>query len=155
MKSLVECFSDASCRNVETYIQSGNVVFSADVKTAVEAAGKICGQIEKQFGFKTHIVLRSLVEIKRIETANPYPDVEKSHIVLLARKPNAADVESLDPKRSPPDTFTVSGSEIYVYLPNGAADTKLTNAYFDSKLKTISTMRNWRTLQKLSAMMAG
>lgn len=155
MKSLAEIFSGASCRNVETYIQSGNVLFSADAKTAAKAAGEICGQIEKQFGFKTHILLRSLEEIKRIEAGNPYADVEKLHVVFLAQKPSLESVASLDPKRSPPDTFTVSGSEIYVRFANGAGTTKLTNAYFDSKLKTISTMRNWRTVQKLSAMMSG
>jgi uncharacterized protein (DUF1697 family) len=44
----------------------------------------------------------------------------------------------------------VRGQEIYLHLPNGAADSKLTNAYFDSKLGTISTGRNWRTVNKLA-----
>jgi uncharacterized protein (DUF1697 family) len=39
-------------------------------------------------------------------------------------------------------------------LVNGVSGTKLTNAYFDSKLKTVSTMRNWRTVLKLAEMLS-
>jgi uncharacterized protein (DUF1697 family) len=60
----------------------------------------------------------------------------------------------LDPARSAPDAFHVRGKEIYLHLPNGMARTKLTNAYFDSKLSTTCTARNWATVLKLSEMMA-
>jgi uncharacterized protein (DUF1697 family) len=43
----------------------------------------------------------------------------------------------------------VRGREVYLRLPDGMARIKLTNAYFDSKLATISTARNWRTVTKL------
>ena len=61
----------------------------------------------------------------------------------------------LDAGRSAPDAFAVVGREIYLQLPNGMGRTKLTNAYFDSKLKTVSTARNWRTVLKLLEMWAG
>lgn len=48
----------------------------------------------------------------------------------------------------------VAGQVIYMHMPDGMADSKLTNAYFDSKLKTVSTVRNWRTVTKLLAMMS-
>lgn len=159
MKSLSALFSDAKCQQVTTYIQSGNVVFSADAKTASKATAAICAAIQAQFGFETQIVLRSQNEIERISSANPYLreeiPFEKLHVVFLADAPAAERVALLDPNRSPPDQFTLSGSEIYMYLPNGSAKTKLTNAYFDSKLKTVSTARNWRTLQKLMELMRG
>jgi uncharacterized protein (DUF1697 family) len=63
-------------------------------------------------------------------------------------------VTGLDARRSSPDEFEVAGREIYMKLVNGVSRTKLTNAYFDSKLKTMSTMRNWRTILKLAEMMA-
>jgi uncharacterized protein (DUF1697 family) len=59
-------------------------------------------------------------------------------------------VKSLEPK--PPDEFAVIGREIYLRCPNGYGKTKLTNAWFDSRLKTISTVRNWRTVLKLLEM---
>ena len=64
-------------------------------------------------------------------------------------------VEKLDPDRSPPDAFHVRGQEVYLHLPNGVANSKLTNAYFDSKLATTSTSRNWRTVTKLLDLMEG
>jgi len=152
MKELAAFFSDAHCEKVVTYIQSGNVIFSA--KSVTKVAPAICANIEKQFGFQTQIILRSLPEIEKIAAANPFSDLEHAHIMFLASEPAAAQVAQLDPNRSPPDQFQVIGKEIYLYLPNGGAKSKLTNAYFDSKLKTVSTARNWRTLLKLLAMMA-
>ena len=49
----------------------------------------------------------------------------------------------------PPDEFAVSGREIYLRYPNGVARSRLTNAYFDSRLGTTSTARNWKTVLKL------
>jgi uncharacterized protein (DUF1697 family) len=73
--------------------------------------------------------------------------------MFLEHEPTTAQLESLDPNRSPGDFYVVLGKQIYQHLGTGAADTKLTNAYFDSKLKTISTARNWNTVQRLHALM--
>ena len=76
------------------------------------------------------------------------------HVYFLADMPSSDAVKSLDPQRSAPDAFHISGREIYLHLPNGMARTKLTNAYFDSKLKTVCTARNWATVLKLLEMMS-
>ena len=70
-------------------------------------------------------------------------------IGFLAATPAEADLAGLDPRRSAPDEFKVIGREIYFWMPNGMGRSKLTNQYFDSKLKTTSTFRNWKTLLKL------
>ena len=75
--------------------------------------------------------------------------------MFLADAPSALHVEKLDPDRSPPDAFRVLGQEIYMHFPDGVAKSKLTNAYFDSKLATIGTSRNWRTVNKLLELMEG
>jgi uncharacterized protein (DUF1697 family) len=75
--------------------------------------------------------------------------------MFLADRPKAAGIKDLDPNRSPSDRYSVVGSEIFMHLATGAARTKLTNAYFDSKLATISTSRNWRTTTKLLELMTG
>ncbi len=79
----------------------------------------------------------------------------KLHVSFLADVPAAANVQQLDPNRSPGDSFILLGREIYFHLPNGMGRTKLTSQYFDSRLKTIGTGRNWRTVQQLYAMMNG
>ena len=80
--------------------------------------------------------------------------LETLHVYFLADKADAAAVRGLDAERSPGDSFVVKGREVYLHLSNGMARTKLTNVYFDSKLKTVSTARNWKTVGKLVEMMA-
>jgi len=63
--------------------------------------------------------------------------------------PKPGGIALLEAKRSAPDEFVVKGREIYLRLPNGVARTKLTNDAFDRTLATTSTVRNWRTVQKL------
>jgi uncharacterized protein (DUF1697 family) len=69
--------------------------------------------------------------------------------VFLADVPTSIRASALDPERSPPDEFVVQGREVFLRLPNGVARSQLTNAYFDSKLGTVSTLRNWRTVLTL------
>jgi uncharacterized protein (DUF1697 family) len=156
MKDLTSLFGQAGYKNVRTYIQSGNVVFeAAESKTL---AAKIAASIEKQFGFKVPVVLRNADEMRAVIVGNPYvqnvADHRWLHVYFLADSPDAAAVAALDPNRSTPDAFHVSGREIYLHVPNGMGKTKLPNAYFDSKLKTVSTARNWATAQKILAMLA-
>ena len=158
MKDLAAMFAKAGCRDVATYIQSGNVVFGADAKIVKGLAAAIAKQVEAQFGLRVPVVLRTAAELKKVIRSNPFlkdgADVETLHVCFLADLPGAELVAALDAGRSAPDEFSVVGREIYTRLPNGAARTKLTNAYFDSKLKTVSTMRNWRTVLKLAQLTA-
>ncbi|HKD86365.1 MAG TPA: DUF1697 domain-containing protein [Terriglobales bacterium] len=157
MKHLVEMFCDARCVNVRSYIQSGNVVFSAPEKIAKGIPSLLEQQIEKRFGFPAPVILRTRDELAKVARGNPFlkagaPERELN-VYFLAGQPSAAAVKSLDPQRSAPDRFQVIGREIYLHTPNGMGRTKLTSAYFDSKLKTVATARNWATVLKLLEMM--
>jgi uncharacterized protein (DUF1697 family) len=139
-------------------ISSGNVVFCAEDKVAERLGGVITKQVEKQFGLKVPVVIRSAAELNAVIHGNPFLKAgaaeDMLHVLFLADRPSADLVAGLDPARWAPDVFVVVGRDIYAKLVTGAAKTKLTNAYFDSKLKTVSTMRNWRTVLKLAEMMA-
>ena len=71
-----------------------------------------------------------------------------------SRAPTPERIATLDPNRSPGDEFRVIGREVFLYLPNGMARTKLSNQWLDSRLKTTSTVRNWNTVKTLAGMMA-
>jgi uncharacterized protein (DUF1697 family) len=152
MKDLVAVFEKCGCTDVGTYIQSGNVVFTAP-SHGIDAAA-IEARIAKRFGFEAPVVLRTAEELDAVIAANPYPkcDQEKDrpHVSFLASEPLAEHVALLDPQRSPGDSFTVIGREVYLLFPTGLANNKLTSQYFDSRLKTISTARNWRTVLGLA-----
>jgi len=156
MKTLTGIFSDAGCGEVRTYIQSGNVVFTAAPRVADKLTSVISARIQESLGLSVPVVLRTAGDVERIATSNPFrsrgvPE-DITYVMFLAHKPDPQAVAGLDPERSPGDEFIVQGGEIYLHLRNGAATTKLTNAYFDSKLKTVSTSRNWRTVLKLREM---
>ncbi len=156
MKDLVAIFSEAGCGDVQTYIQSGNVVFRATEARASRIPAAIATAVSDRLGFRAPVVMRTAGELRAIARGNPFlragADAEGLHVMFLADRPSPGKVATLDPKRSPPDEFEVRGREIYLRCPNGAARTKLTNAYFDTKLSTTSTMRNWRTVLKLVEM---
>jgi uncharacterized protein (DUF1697 family) len=158
MKDLAAMMTALGCSDVATYIQSGNVVFQAPASLAETLPQALAAAILKQCGFEVPIVLRSAAAWTAAIAANPYltsgADLDTLHVAFLASSPEAKAVALLDPKRSPPDTFQVRGQELYLCCPEGYGKTKLTNAYFDSKLKTVSTVRNWRTVLKLQAMAA-
>jgi uncharacterized protein (DUF1697 family) len=157
MTDLSAMFVKAGCKNVRTFIQSGNVIFDASVKVSAQVPRLVAEQITNTLGYKTPVILRSLGELEEAVSSNPFlkpgAEVESLHLVFLAAHPEQRMVAALDPQRSPGDEYVVRGREIYLRLGNSAADTKLTNAYFDSRLSTISTGRNWRTATKLLVLM--
>ncbi len=159
MAELSRMFEDAGCSNVLTYIQSGNVRFSASQAKAAKVPRVISARIAERFGYRTPVILRTADELDETIRNNSFllagaPE-NHLHVLFLADQPEAAAVASLDPERSPPDAFEVRGREIYLRCPNGAGGTRLTNAWFDSRLATISTGRNWRTVLKLQELAKG
>jgi uncharacterized protein (DUF1697 family) len=150
MTALVAMFEGAGCKAVRSYIQSGNVLFGASPAAAARAARRVKGAIAAEFGYDIPVILRSVAELEAIAANTPFAgDEEITHVVFLADTPTSERADALDPERSPPDTFEVRGGEIYLRCPNGLGRSKLSNAWFDAKLETTSTIRNWRTLLKL------
>ncbi len=153
MKELAAMFVDAGCIDVRTYIQSGNVLFRNGPAPVEEIPSLISAAISNRFGFQVPVMTRTARELAGIVRANPFvkadADTTGLHVVFLADQPAADELDSLDPNRSPGDEFVASGREVYLHCPEGFARTRLTNSYFDSRLSTTTTTRNWRTVLKL------
>ncbi|HYO48027.1 MAG TPA: DUF1697 domain-containing protein [Gemmatimonadota bacterium] len=156
MKDLAAMFEEAGCWDVRTYIQSGNVVFEAGKALARRIPCLIEESISERFGFGVPIVIRTVDEIDGVVKGNPFlksgADPKTLHVGFLRDRASKSRVAALDPDRSPPDEFVVRGGEIYLRCPNGVARSKLTTQYFDSRLGTVTTARNWRTVLKLQEM---
>ena len=159
MRDLAAIFSEAGCDEVRTYIQSGNVVFRAGPLLAGRVPDLVCEAIAARFGYRVPVLTRTAGELAAILGANPFlgrgAEVGQLHVGFLADRPEAAAVDALDPHRSPPDEFAVVGREVYSYCPQGLARTKLTTRYFESKLSTTMTARNWKTVLKLHELTGG
>ena len=153
MTALAALFTESGCGDVRTYIQSGNVLFTAATALARRVPALIAPGISKRFGFEAPVVTRTAAELAAIAKNNPFlrdrADPKTLHVVFLANPPDRSRAALLDPDRSPPDRFVLRGGEIYLLCPNGVGQSSLTAQYFDSTLKTTSTFRNWNTVLKM------
>lgn len=156
MAPLRAAFEAAGGREVETLLQSGNVVFAAPADQGEAIAARVRAEIARAFSIDAPIVLRDADAWRRLVADNPFlaagvdPDI--LHIACLSTTPSVAQIARLEVQRSPPDAFAVVGANVYLSLPNGVARSKLTNAWLDARLGVVSTMRNWRTVAKLATM---
>ena len=157
MKDLKALFEDQGHDEVVTYIQSGNVVFDGTREGGDARAGAVrrdrAGLRAEDPGRAPH--QGPAREGARHATRTPAPGVEgnKLHVVFLEDKPTAKAIGTLDPDRSPPDEFTVIGREIFILAPNGVGRSKLTIDWFEKRLGTVGTNRNWNTVNKLLSLM--
>jgi uncharacterized protein (DUF1697 family) len=155
MKELATLFEEAGAREVVTYIQSGNVVFTATAPLAKKLPSLMAKQIPSRFGCQSPVIVRSHAELEQIAKMNPFSHDDPTRLLVMFLDGVPKNVDQLDAKRSPPDQFAVAGREIYLYCPNGYGRSKLTNDYFDRTLGVVSTARNWRTVLTLLQMSGG
>lgn len=152
MKELRERMEAGGYGNVRTYIQSGNVIFDHPSEDETGLRVQLTAFLETEFNVKSPVVLRSRDELAATIANSPIAieeaDHKHFHVLFLADMPTQDQVAALDPNRSPNDRFVVCGRDIYV-LYEDIPRSKFTNAYVDSKLKTVSTARNWRTVNTL------
>jgi len=154
MDDLAAVFGAVGCRDVETFIQSGNVVFKAAPVLAAGLSELLSTMILERFALRVPVVLRTAVELAEVVRANPFAADGASshawHVAFLDALPSAERAARLDPGRSPGDRFALRGRELYLQLPAGIARSKLSNAYIDSAMHVTSTVRNWRTVLALA-----
>lgn len=156
MAALQAAFENAGGGKVETLLQSGNVVFDASADEGEAIAARARASLARAADIDATIVLRDGDGWLRLAAGNPFlaagADADALHAACLSAAPSAERLARLEPDRSPPDAFVVVGADAYLSLPNGVARSKLSNAWLDARLGVVSTIRNWRTVTKLAAM---
>jgi uncharacterized protein (DUF1697 family) len=157
MKDLAAMFERLGCTNVRAYVQSGNVVFDAPERALATIPARIAAAVRERFGHAPETIVRSREDLRSVIDGNPFvargADLARLQVMFLAQRPSPERAASLDPDRSPGDEYVLAGRELYLYQPGGIAESKLTNAYFDAKLKTTSTGRSWRTVLAIADLM--
>jgi uncharacterized protein (DUF1697 family) len=156
MAALSAMFTALGHTEVRTYIQSGNVIFRPRLRSPVGTGLdlELEQAILETFKLPIRVVTRTGDELREVLAHNPFPaaEPERLMVVLLRDVPGPDAIARLDPDRSPPDRFVVRGREIYAYCPNTFAKTKLTLDWFERRLGTVGTARNWRTIGVLAEM---
>jgi uncharacterized protein (DUF1697 family) len=156
MADLTRMYEALGAKNVETYVQSGNVVFDAVEASAVEWQGQLRAQILETFGFDVIVFVRAEPDLARILKQNPFLNKEPEflHVTFLMDKPAPEKSVMLAPANGA-DEFAIGLEEIFLYCPGGYGKTKLSNAFFEKKLNVPATTRNWKTVKKLHEIAAG
>lgn len=158
MADLKILFEELQFREVQTYIQSGNVAFkSASKLSDIKLADKIEKAIFKKYNFEVPVITRTKEEMEKIIATNPFVkkkniDPKKLHVTFLSELPKKENVESVNKADFSPDEFIIEGKEIYLHIPESYGETKLSNKFFENKLKVTATTRNWNTVNKLVQM---
>lgn len=154
MKELKTLYEELGFTDVSTYIQSGNVIFGTTEKALDKLPQKVEQKIKAHFGFDVSVIHRTPEQLKAVLQNNPFLDEKdlqenKLYVAFMAGTPEAAHVEKAQAYQTEADRFAVIGQETYLYLPDGYGNSKLHNNFFESKLKTVATTRNWRTVNIL------
>ena len=153
MADFAAALSDLGFGGVTTYVQSGNAVFAGRGKPTTVAA-KVSRQLAERFELTVPIVVRTADELRSVLVANPYlgreRDPTKLHVTFLDAAPQAAAGSIEPPAGAGRDSFEVVGREVYLHCPDGYGRTKLTNDFFERRLRTTATTRNWRTVLALA-----
>ena len=154
MAALRDACRAAGIADIETYIQSGNLIFSAMNATEAEAA--IERIVEKQFGFAVEAIARTAKQWAVYARASPFADADDRgniiHLGLSKKAPDRGLVEPLAARAKHGEEIVLDGDAIWIDFKDGVRGTKLSPAAIDKAAGSTVTMRNWRTVRKLAEM---
>ncbi|MBN4070064.1 DUF1697 domain-containing protein [Olleya sp. AH-315-F22] len=151
MVELRELLTNLGFQNVQTYIQSGNVVFKSSEKSIQKLEKKIHEEIQSHFGFDVSIIVKTPKDLQRIFDACPFSEEKKktSHFTMLHSTPDDELVKIASEKIYKGEEYVIINDCIYYYCAKGFGQAKFNMNLFERKLKTASTSRNYRTMVKL------
>jgi uncharacterized protein (DUF1697 family) len=157
MVELCALYEKLKLRDAQSYVQSGNVIFRTEEKDLGALAKRIEAEIEKRFGFRTPVILRTTAELREAIAKNPFAkrrEIEPSKLLVtfLDREPGKEIREQVLKMETAPEELRMDGREVYIYFPNGMARPKMKWAAVERVLKTQWTGRNWNSVQKILAM---
>lgn len=157
MEALRTLCTSLKLRDPQTYVQSGNVVFRTREQDLARLAKKIENGIERDFGFRTDVILRSSAEMRNVIARNPFAkrsgiESSKLLVLFLALDPDPEARAKALRIKADPEELRMDGREVYIYFPNGIGRSKLSTTSIERALKTPGTGRNWNSVTKMLEM---
>jgi uncharacterized protein (DUF1697 family) len=151
MAELKKVYEDLGLNHVQTFIQSGNVLFKSQVSDIGKLTDKIEKGINNKFGFAVKVLIRTTEELQNTIKKMPFKkeDTERVYITFLTEKPAVVPEEEINKYKNDSEKYFISGREIYILCPTGYGKSKLSNNFFEKKLKVSATTRNWNSVNKL------
>ena len=160
MDALKELHTSLDLQDIQTYIQSGNVVFANDNPDVTQIQKDIEDGFAQKFGFQVKVMVRTAGEFNKMVENNPFqnqPIRELKWVVaiFLASDPISTALEDIQKTYTGPEEIHIIGKEAFIYYPEGQGRSKLTNTFLEKKLKAVGTARNWNTVLRLQKLMEG
>ncbi|HEX6269675.1 MAG TPA: DUF1697 domain-containing protein [Anaerolineales bacterium] len=151
MEDLKRIFESFGLEGVQTYIQSGNVIFESKEEDPARLEKRIEGQLEKAAGHEIRLFVRTMREVKSIANQNLYmpKDDETVHVVFLNKAPDKKTKQALLSYNSEADNFTIKGRQVY-NLRRDREKSVFSNNFIEKILRAPATTRNLTTIKKIS-----
>ena len=152
---LKKIFGKAGCDDVQTFIASGNVVFSSKSRSMPALEKKIEGELRKALGYEVRVFVRTEDEVLAVAAHQPFnaaqlKDARSVYVGFLPAAPSAATVKALMKLRTETDEFHVKGREVYWLLRAPFTDSKVNYNTFERTLAAPATFRVTRTINRLA-----
>lgn len=155
MAELRDLMRKLGYEDAKTVLQSGNVVFTASEAPAT-VARRIEDRLARDAGLEVDVLVRTRDEIAEIVARDPLrehvTDPRRYLVVFLSAAPDPRTLKAVDPAQFEPERFHARGAELYVWLPEGIQNARLTHAFWEKRLGLVATARNWNTVEKLLAL---
>jgi uncharacterized protein (DUF1697 family) len=156
MEHLRKLMETEGYKNVATYIQSGNVVFSTDETDKAKIKREMETLLYREYGHDVFNFILEEAELQKAVDNNPYTKAEpepsgvkKYFVTFLSGEATVQGLDQMKKYNRSDDEFKAVGSIMYLKLSQSAADSKLSNSFIESKMSLKSTTRNWNTTLKL------
>jgi uncharacterized protein (DUF1697 family) len=158
MPDLRSALEQGGFGEVQTYLQSGNVVLESHA-TPESVRRKVEGLIAERFGLEIAVVVRTKAELAAVVRRNPLGNVatdpKRHQVTFLSKKLAAKAVRELEEAATPQERVVVAGLEVYAWHPSGAARSKLWAKLAGKGLGVTATSRNWTTVKALLGLAGG
>jgi uncharacterized protein (DUF1697 family) len=155
MVELTSILQGLGVKNVRSYIQSGNILFDAEDIETNALARTVSSVIEENKGFLPEMLILEWEKFAAAAAANPFPEAEdepsKLHLAFAKTTPIDPDLVELEEVRTDSERFKLIDDVFYLHAPDGIGRSKLVTK-IEKALGVPTTMRNWRTINKILVM---
>jgi uncharacterized protein (DUF1697 family) len=153
MDALKRAFEAAGAVEPETFLASGNVVFSSKVFKGLEA--RLARALAASLSFEVPVFVRTLEEVVALAAHRPFPDADvaafPTYLVgFLSKNLDAAGVERLSALESPEDRFHVRGRDFWWLSKHHQARPAITGRALEKALGQTTTLRNVNTIRRMA-----
>jgi uncharacterized protein (DUF1697 family) len=154
MEALKTTLEAIGFKNVQTYIQSGNVFVDTDEDNASKVGFLIKQEIFKVFGHEVPIVVINKQDLEACFKNNPFlkekdADIKKLYVAFVSISLRSESINDLKISQFKPDEASIDGNRIFIKYAVGAGKTRFDQKYIEKKLNVTATIRNWNTVTQL------